>query len=197
MNRKAPAPVRLPPEPDLADVFRAYPIGVAELLAYHDALLRGDSPLTVAERELIAAYVSGLNACSFCLGAHRIIAEAFDVSPTLITRLLNDFETAAVEPRLRPILRLVAKLTRAPASVRAADRDAVFAAGWSERALHDAVAVCALFNFMNRLVEGMGVTTSPAIQAGQRARHARGALADSKTPYQDYGRRIGVLPTDG
>jgi hypothetical protein len=27
-----------------------------------------------------------------------------------------------------------------------------------ERALHDAVAVCALFNLMNRLVEGLGFT---------------------------------------
>lgn len=50
---------------------------------------------------------------------------------------------------------------------------------------------------MNRLVEGMGVVTTPAIRAAQRARHARGALADSKTPYQDYGRLIGVLPRHG
>ncbi|MDE2149313.1 MAG: peroxidase-related enzyme [Gammaproteobacteria bacterium] len=188
---------RLPPAPDLADVFRAYPVGLTGLLAYHDALLRGESPLTVAQRELIAAFVSGLNACGFCLGSHRIIAEAFGIDPALVDRLLADVDTAPVEPPFKPLLKLVAKLTRSPASVRAADREAVFAAGWSERALHDAVAVCALFNFMNRLVEGMGVVTSPAIQAAQRARHARGALADSPTPYQDYGRRIGVLHNDG
>jgi hypothetical protein len=34
----------------------------------------------------------------------------------------------------------------------------VLAAGWSERALHDAVAVCALVNMMNRLIEGLGIT---------------------------------------
>jgi len=33
----------------------------------------------------------------------------------------------------------------------------VFAAVWSDRAFHDAVSVCALFNFMNRLVEGHGI----------------------------------------
>ena len=188
--------VRLPENPDLADVFRAHPVGVAHLLAYHDVLLRGGSPLTVAQRELIAAFVSGLNACRFCLGAHRIIAETFGVAPELIDRLLEDIERAPVDARFKPLLQLVKKLTLAPGSVRAVDRTAVMAAGWNERALHDAVAVCALFNFMNRLVEGMGVTTSPEIQAGQRARHERGALADSATPYQDYGRRIGVLHTD-
>ncbi len=35
--------------------------------------------------------------------------------------------------------------------------EAVLAAGWEEQALHDAVAVCGLFNLMNRLVEGLGI----------------------------------------
>ena len=34
----------------------------------------------------------------------------------------------------------------------------MLAAGWEEQALHDAVAVCGLFNLMNRLVEGLGIT---------------------------------------
>ena len=34
----------------------------------------------------------------------------------------------------------------------------MLAAGWQEQALHDAVAVCGLFNLMNRLVEGLGIT---------------------------------------
>jgi len=47
----------------LLDVFRAYPETARPLLDYHRALMRGPSPLSVADRELIAAYVSGLNAC--------------------------------------------------------------------------------------------------------------------------------------
>lgn len=188
---------RLPDPPDLADVFRAYPRGVEPLLAYHDILLRGESPLSVAERELIAAYVSGLNACRFCLGSHSIIAETFGIPPARIEALLADPDSADIEPALRPLLRYVEKLTREPASVRAADREAVFAAGWSERALHDAVAVCALFNFMNRLVEGMAVVTTPAIQAAQRERHHKAADAPPRPdPYMEYGRRIGVIPSD-
>lgn len=183
----------LPENPELADVFRSFPAGAAELLAYHDILLRGESPLSIAERELIAAYVSGLNVCDFCVGAHSIIAEAFGVPLATVAALLFDPETAAVDQRMKSLLRYVHKLTRAPATVTARDRQAVFDAGWSERALHDAVATCALFNFMNRLVEGMGVKTSPAIQAAQRERHARAAAEHDMTPYTNYGRRIGVI----
>ncbi len=59
----------LPDNPHLADVYRTFPSQLKPLLDYHDALLRGDSPLSVAQRELIAAFVSGLNACNFCFGA--------------------------------------------------------------------------------------------------------------------------------
>jgi hypothetical protein len=34
------------------------------------------------------------------------------------------------------------------------DADAMLAAGWAEQALHDAVAVCGLFNMMNRAGRG-------------------------------------------
>lgn len=185
---------RLPDPPELADVFRAYPHGVPELLAYHDTLLRGESDLSVAQRELIAAYVSGLNACGFCFGAHSIIAQTFGIPEALIEALVTDVGTAPVDAALKPLLRYVGKLTRAPSSVTPGDRDVIFAAGWSERALHDAVATCALFNFMNRLVEGLGVKTSAAIQAAQRERHTASAQNADRTPYTAYGRRIGVVP---
>jgi hypothetical protein len=62
---------------------------------------------------------------------------------------------------MKPLLRYVGKLTLTPSRMIPADAEAVFQAGWDERALHDAVSVCALFNLMNRLVDGLG------IQAGE------------------------------
>ena len=38
----------------------------------------------------------------------------------------------------------------------AADAEAVFAAGWDEKALHDAIAITARMAFMQRLVSGYG-----------------------------------------
>ena len=37
-------------------------------------LLRGPSPLTEAEREMIAAYVSSRNNCNFCMKSHAAAA---------------------------------------------------------------------------------------------------------------------------
>lgn len=151
----------LPENAVLLDVFRAYPDTARPLLDYHQVLLRGPSPLSVAERELIAAYVSGLNACGYCHGIHTAVAEAFGVAEGTLAGLLDDLDTAAVDERLKPILRYVGKLTRTPSRVTPGDAQAVLDAGWDERTLHDAVAVCALFNFMNRLVDGLGITARP------------------------------------
>lgn len=179
----------LPERPHLAEVFKAFPATVAPLLEYHDILLRGPSPLSIAERELLAAYVSGLNACRFCLGAHKIMARAFDVEEQTIDDLLRDIDGAPVPERLKPILVYVRKLTEMPSRMTDDDAQSVYEAGWNERALFDAVSVCALFNMMNRIIEGSGVTFDYADIPPSTAEVA----ARRERSYLDWGREIGAV----
>ncbi len=175
----------LPEQPQLDSVFKRFPKAVVPLLEYHDRVLRDSSPLTVAQRELIAAYVSGVNACTYCHGAHVIAAGAFGIDESIFSGLMTDIETSAVEPRMKPILAYVGKLTRTPSRMVTADADAIYAAGWDEQALFDAISVCALFNFMNRIVEGSGVSGNPLAMAPAdiAARRARMA-APGHDPHQ-------------
>lgn len=160
----------------LLQVFERYRATAKPLLQYHEALMRGPSPLSVAERELIAAYVSGLNQCRYCHGVHAATARAFGVEAERLDALLVDLDGA--DPKLRPLLAYVQKLTTAPTRVGEADAEAVFAAGWDEDALHDAIAVCCLFNFMNRYVEGLGLAHDDAYaEVGGRRLHQGGYRA--------------------
>ncbi|MDP3906737.1 carboxymuconolactone decarboxylase family protein [Novosphingobium sp.] len=188
-------------EPALDKVFRRFPHAVMPLLEYHDRVLRDWSPLTVAERELIAAYVSGLNACTYCHGAHVVAARAFGIDSTLFDGLMADLDSSAVDDRLKPILAYVGKLTRTPAMMSEADADLVYAAGWDEQALFDAVSVCALFNLMNRIVEGSGIKSNPleADEAEMQARLARmgGMTEDPHRGEPSYSRlaeKWGIAP---
>lgn len=147
----------LPEKAHLADVFTSFPAMVKPLLELSDVLLRAPSPLSIGEREMIAAFVSGLNACQFCHAAHKISARAFGIGEQIIAELLEDIETANVSEKLKPLLTYVKKLTLTSSRMTEADAKAVLDAGWDEQAFHDAVAVCALFNFMNRLLDGMGI----------------------------------------
>jgi hypothetical protein len=48
------------------------------------------------------------------------------------------------------------------ASTTQTDVDAVLEAGWGEEALYHLVATTGLSNYMNRLVEGLGIELHPA-----------------------------------
>jgi alkylhydroperoxidase family enzyme len=89
----------------------------------------------------------------------------------VIDGLIADAGSAPIEDKLRPLIAFVRKLTLTPAKMTQADADAVFAAGWDEAALHSAIAVCCLFNFMNRLVGGHGVAADASAFAERGRRH--------------------------
>lgn len=145
------------PHANLIDVFKRFADTSKPLIEFHEVLLRGPSPFSEAERELIAAYVSGLNRCRYCHGVHTATAEHLGVEAGVIGQLLTEAGLAAIPEKMRPVLRLARKLTAEPAGVGQAEADAIMGAGWDETAIYHAVAVTALFNFMNRLVEGLGI----------------------------------------
>jgi uncharacterized peroxidase-related enzyme len=150
----------LPADAGLLQIFQAFPEIARPLIEYHEVLLRGDSPFTPAERELIAAYVSGLNNCNYCHTVHSKTAIALGIGEELVQQLLANPQMEDVDPRMRPVLAFVRKLTVSPGKITGTDVDEILSAGWNDRALHDAAAICPLFNLMNRLMNGLGVEAS-------------------------------------
>ena len=145
------------------------------LLNLHAAVLRQESEFSIAERELIAAYVSGINNCQYCHGVHSETAKAFGVEPELLESLLEDLDTALIEDRFKPVFLYARQLTTEPGKTRQEQVDAIISAGWSDRAVHDLVQVVSLFNLMNRLVEGHGVKgTSTLFKERARALKTHG-----------------------
>lgn len=155
------------------DAFQAWPQLYGPVAALSQAALRdAPSTLTAGERELVGAFVSRLNQCEYCYRVHNSAVNAFGIPHDLVDQLHADIASAPVEDRLKPLLRYVRKLTTEQSRMTRADADAVLAAGWTEDDLNLAVCICALFNFMNRLVHGLGIEEDPAysLAAGPRLR---------------------------
>ena len=81
------------------DIAAAFPQAFPKIAPFAEALMRAEASLTRSERELIAVYVSALNACHFCHGAHANVAQAYDVDELLIVALTEDVATAPNESR--------------------------------------------------------------------------------------------------
>jgi uncharacterized peroxidase-related enzyme len=72
----------------------------------------------------------------------------------LVAELLD---AGCFEPADWALLVYADKLTRAPAAVTADDVAQLRAAGFDDRAIHDACAIVAYFAFVNRIADGLGV----------------------------------------
>lgn len=66
--------IELPELPGIVGLLVQYPQTAGPLNGLADALLRGPSPLSPADRETIAAYVSARNECTFCAETHGAVA---------------------------------------------------------------------------------------------------------------------------
>jgi uncharacterized peroxidase-related enzyme len=163
-------------EAGLLQIFQAFPETARPLLEYHEVLLRGQSPFSAAERELIAAYVSGLNNCNYCRAVHSQTAVALGIPAEAISEIFSS-GLEHLDERMRAVLAFVQKLTLSPGEVTAADADEIIAAGWDDRALHDAVAICGLFNLMNRVVNGLGIEAPQPYTKMAAQRLATGSYA--------------------
>jgi hypothetical protein len=70
--------------------------------------------------------------------------------------VLDDFEKAPIDDRLRATLRVLHTLTMSPESFSADDLRPALAAGVSREALMDAAHVCFLFTIYTRLADTLG-----------------------------------------
>ena len=77
----------------------------------HEAM-RGPSAWSVADRELMAAFVSKVNESAFCIGAHTATAGQAYQDGAKVQAVLTDLDPASVDDGLRATLRMLGQLTR-------------------------------------------------------------------------------------
>lgn len=143
--------------PHLYDVMKVSPRMAVYLFKMTDEIMLAKGTLNDTERELIAAYVSGLNACSFCYRGHKAIAEMFGIEEGLIDRLVEDLESVEIDGKMKEALRYAKKVTETPGKMVDGDAENLYSAGWDENALMNIVEITALFSMYNRLADGTGV----------------------------------------
>jgi uncharacterized peroxidase-related enzyme len=80
----------------------------------------------------------------------------------------NDYRSAGLTPREEVLLDFAVKLTKSPSAVRSHDLDTLRAHGLTEDQLVDAVHCIGYFNFINRVLDGLGVDPEPSMRYGKQ-----------------------------
>lgn len=119
-------------------------------------LLRGESPLTTAERELIAAYVSFRNECVFCGSSHAAAARClYGDEKNIVDEVLKDMQQSNVSDKLKALLHIAGKVQVLGTEVKPEDVEAARKLGADDREIHDTVLIAASFSMFNRYVDGL------------------------------------------
>ncbi|WP_336517259.1 carboxymuconolactone decarboxylase [Pollutibacter soli] len=126
------------------------------LTALAETILRGPSPLTHGERELIAAYVSYKNNSMFVYQGHAAAARRmYGAAGFLVNEVMRDPNTATISKKLKILLRIAGKVQVSGLAVKQQDVDEAKSHGASDREVHDTVLIASVFCMINRYVEGM------------------------------------------
>ncbi len=158
-------------EPGIRGLLRYRPETGRPLSELAEVLLRGPSTLTRGERELIAAYVSGLNDCQYCSASHSASAAAqLPEGMALVDQVRADASSAPVPGKLKALLAIAAAVQRGGLQVTDEHIARARAAGATDLEIHDTVLIAAAFCMMNRYVDGLAT-----IAPDDPARYAAGA----------------------
>lgn len=126
--------------------------------AYHDALmLREESGLSKAEREMIVVATSGANQCQYCVVAHGAILRIYAKAPLLADQLAINYRKADVTPRQSAMLEFALKVSRQAEAVGEADFEILRGKGFSDEDIWDIGAIAAFFALSNRLANLIGL----------------------------------------
>ena len=133
-------------------------------VALYRATLHDDAnTLPAWFQECIASYVSILNDCPYALANHWAnarhlvgdVGRADRIEAALAARRPED----AFEGRELALMRYAEKLTLRPGAMARSDVEALSGAGLDDGEILEANQIIAYFNYVNRCLNGLGVTT--------------------------------------
>jgi len=127
-----------------------YPEAEEYLSGLAEALLRGPSSLTPAEREVIATFVSSACDCYSCTSAPAAAARhSPGAGVGIADRVTNGFRRAPVSEKLKALLAIAAKVQQGGRRVTEIDVARAREQGADDKAIHDTVLIAAAFCMYN------------------------------------------------
>ena len=138
--------------PNVFLAFSHRPEEARAFFAWHDALLlKEDSGLSKAEREMIIVATSGANNCLYCVVAHGAVLRVYAKQPQIADQLATNHLKADISDRQRAMLAFALKVSHDSANIVEADFSTLHGHGFSDEDIWDIGAITALFGLSNRM----------------------------------------------
>jgi uncharacterized peroxidase-related enzyme len=143
--------------PNVLAAYTVRPERLRKWIRHFNEVMRGDSTLSPAEREMIGVVVSAENHCLYCLVSHGAELRQLLQDAVLADTLAFDYRRAPLDERTRAMLDYAVKITQHPVECSEQDIQHLRDLGFSDEALFDIAETAAMYNFTNRLASAVGM----------------------------------------
>lgn len=148
--------------PNVVQVFSIQPEILEAQLKLYSALMSEKAVLSPHVREMIAAVVSNINSCQYCTRWHFHSLAQMGLDEARVRKICSDYQTAGLEQKDLGLLQFADKMTRGPDRMTEADVNHLKELGWTDEVILEATCIAAFFNFLNRVVNALGVLPEEA-----------------------------------
>ena len=134
------------------------PESIVKHMDLYMELIYGKSPLVRYKREMLAVIVSVTNHCEYCMLHHGVALNHFWKDQKKVDALAEDCETLNLPEEDRALCDYAKALTADPSLMNSKEHyDNLRSAGLDDRMILDATLIISYFNFVNRMILGLGV----------------------------------------
>lgn len=145
----------------LAEVHKIQSLNPETIVAHMDLYLKimfGRSPLKRYQREMLGVVVSKSNGCEYCITHHAEAVNFYWKDDKKLAEFIHDHTAVSLSSKDRLLCDYAKELTLNPQNFNDSSwADQLKAMGFNDRAILDATLVIGYFNFVNRIVQSLGV----------------------------------------
>jgi uncharacterized peroxidase-related enzyme len=145
----------------VAEVHKAQSLNPKTITSHMDlymSIMFDDSPIKRVHREMMAVVVSKTNDCEYCITHHLHAVQAYWKDEEKADCLRQNFNECDLSTKELALCEYAVNLTKSPGKSREMEyAEKLRNQGFTDREILDATLVVAYFNFVNRIVLGLGV----------------------------------------
>jgi uncharacterized peroxidase-related enzyme len=142
------------------NVIKSLSIWPEALQAYAQLLgqvMFSESRLERKIKEMIAAHVSNLNQCGYCVGHHKNFMVQYGVPASTAEQIVKNPQSAEITPCQKKLLEYAGQITHGAYRVTDCQVKELRQSGWTDEQILEATVVASLFNDINRIADSLGV----------------------------------------
>jgi len=126
-------------------------------MSLYEQIMFKEGLLSRMQREMIGVIVSSSNQCPYCVDHHGNALSHVTSNKELMIKIINDYHQAGLNNLDLAICSYAEKLTKDPYKVQEEDVEALRQFGLDDKTIFDVNQIVAYFNYVNRIVHGLGV----------------------------------------